>query len=92
MIVFWIYLIVIAVISLINFILYGVDKKKAESGAWRIPEKTLLGFSFFGGAAGGFFGMFTFRHKTKHWYFYAVNILGALWQVVLGVYLIVAFA
>ena len=69
------------VISLITFCLYGADKSKAKRGAWRIPEKTLLLFSFFGGAAGGAFAMQMFRHKTKHWYFVAVNVLGLIWQV-----------
>ena len=29
------------------FITYGVDKQKAKSGHWRIPEKTLLWESYF---------------------------------------------
>ncbi len=76
-----IYLCVIAVISLIAFFLYASDKAKAKRGAWRIPEKVLLGFSFFGGAVGGTLAMFLFRHKTRHWYFWAVNFLGLAWQV-----------
>ncbi len=76
-----IYLIVLAAISLIAFILYGADKSKAKRGAWRIPEKVLLCFSFFGGAVGGLLGMLLFRHKTKHWYFWCVNFVGLLWQV-----------
>ncbi len=76
-------LIVFLVISLITFFTYGADKSKAKRGAWRVPEKVLLGMSFFGGAAGGSLAMALFRHKTKkeHWYFRAVNILGLLWQV-----------
>ena len=31
--------------NIIVFLLYGVDKLKAKAGAWRIPEKTLLGVS-----------------------------------------------
>ena len=64
--------------SLITFILYHSDKKKAEKGKMRIPEKVLLLFSFFGGAFGGYPAMLIFRHKTKgeHWYFTAVNLLG----------------
>lgn len=68
--------IIFAVMSLITFILYGIDKLKAQSGGWRISEKILLGFSILGGAIGGFGAMAVFRHKTRHWYFYAVNIIG----------------
>ena len=45
--------IIFAVMSLITFILYGIDKLKAQSGGWRISEKILLGFSILGGAIGG---------------------------------------
>lgn len=37
----------LALISLITLILYAVDKKRAKKGEWRIPEATLLCFSFF---------------------------------------------
>lgn len=52
--------------NIIAFILYGLDKKYAREGRWRIPEKTLLGIAMIGGAAGAWIGMQTFRHKTKH--------------------------
>jgi uncharacterized membrane protein YsdA (DUF1294 family) len=77
-----------AVISLIAFFLYWRDKKKAKKHRWRIPEALLLGFGFFGGAVGALLGMNLFRHKTKHWYFWAVNILGLAWQVALAVFLL----
>ncbi|MBR5114377.1 MAG: DUF1294 domain-containing protein [Oscillospiraceae bacterium] len=70
------YLIFIGVMSLITLILYGADKAKAKKHAWRIKEAVLLLFGLFGGALGGLIGMEVFRHKTKHWYFWAVNILG----------------
>ena len=80
-----VYAIYLAVCTLTAYVLYGLDKKKAEKGAGRISEKRLLLVSFFGGAVGGLLGMRRFRHKTKHWYFYAVNFLGAFWQIaVLG--------
>lgn len=82
------YAILLAVISFITFITYGVDKKRAIQRRWRVPEKLLLGLSFFMGAIGGLLGMQLFRHKTRHWYFYAVNIVGIVWQVGLLVYLI----
>lgn len=65
-----------AFISIIGFILMGVDKAKAKKGAWRIPEKTLLGTALLGGGAGVWLGMEIFRHKTKHWYFkYGVPVI-----------------
>ena len=75
--------VIFAAISLITFFLYAADKSKAKRRAWRIPEKVLLGFSFLGGAVGGLCGMNLFRHKTKHWYFWAVNVIGLIWQVAL---------
>ena len=66
--------------SLISFILYGVDKAKAKKKAWRIPEKVLLLWGFLCGSVGALAAMQLFRHKTKHFYFYFVNVLGLLWQ------------
>lgn len=85
MTVLYIYLGAVAAVSLVALAFYGADKIKAKRGAWRIPEKVLLGLSFFGGAAGGLLGMLAFRHKTRHWYFWAVNALGLLWQVAAAV-------
>lgn len=65
-------------LSPVTFCMYGIDKQKAKKGAWRTPERTLLLFSLFGGALGGFVAMQVFRHKTRHWYFTAVNLLGIL--------------
>ena len=74
---------VLLLISLIAFVLYTVDKLRAKRGAWRIKESLLLGIGFFGGAAGALLAMRVVRNKTKHWYFWAVNILGLLWQLIL---------
>jgi uncharacterized membrane protein YsdA (DUF1294 family) len=82
-------IIAFAAISLVTFCLYGADKSKAKRGAWRIPEKTLLLCSFLGGAVGGSLAMSLFRHKTKHWYFVAVNAIGLVWQVGLVILLAV---
>lgn len=77
---FIIYVVYLALLSLVTFCLYGNDKRKAKRGKWRTPEKVLLLCSFFGGAYGGFLAMQLFRHKTtaEHWYFTAVNVLGLL--------------
>ena len=66
--------------NLAAFFCYGRDKRLARKQKWRTPEKLLLGLGFFGGAAGALAGMQLFRHKTKHWYFWVVNLLGLLWQ------------
>lgn len=76
-----------AIVSLIAFCLYGIDKRRARRRAWRVKESMLLSLAFFGGAAGALLGMLTFRHKTRHWYFWAVAVLGAVWQFGLTVFL-----
>lgn len=82
-----IFLIYAGVASLVAFVLYGIDKGKAKRGAWRISEKALLLSGFLGGAVGALLAMQLFRHKTKHFYFYVVNVLGLAWQVALAVFL-----
>lgn len=77
-------LIYIGILSLITFILFDIDKQKAKKHKWHIPEKALLGMCLIGGFVGCFLGMQALRHKTKHWYFYAVIIISvALWAYVL---------
>lgn len=61
--VFAIYLIVINVLT---FLIYGVDKWKAQRDKWRIPEDTLIWLAVAGGSVGALLGMNLFRHKTKH--------------------------
>ncbi len=77
---------VFAAMSVLDFVLYGVDKAKAKAGAWRIKERTLLGIGVLGGALGGLIGMKTFRHKTKHWYFWAINALALAVHVYVYLY------
>ena len=71
-------LILLALLSLVAFLLYGLDKWKAKSGKWRIPELWLLGIGLLGGGPGALLGMYLFHHKTRHWYFWIVNVLGLL--------------
>lgn len=85
---YWLFAAYLLLMSLVAFILYGRDKGFAKRGARRTPEKVLLGVGFFGGALGALLGMKKFRHKTKHWYFYAVNVLGLLIQIALEIYLV----
>ena len=48
------------------FLLYGVGKRRARRGEWRIPERTLLLGTWLLGGVGALAGMRVFRHKTKH--------------------------
>jgi len=62
-------IIYLVITNIIGYAIMGIDKSKAKKHAWRIPEKTLFGISIIGGSLGTLLGMYSFRHKTKHWYF-----------------------
>jgi uncharacterized membrane protein YsdA (DUF1294 family) len=77
--------------SLWLFALMGRDKRLAQIGARRVPEKRLFLLALLGGAIGGLAGMYVFHHKTKHLSF----ILGfralALMQAAALMYVFVQF-
>ncbi len=63
---------------LINIVLLftmGVDKRAAQDGRWRVPERTLFFLGLLGGGIGGLLGMLQFHHKTKKPLFYLVFLL-----------------
>ncbi len=55
--------------TILTFSICGADKFAAQRQRRRVPEKVLFLLSALGGSVGMYLGMFTFRHKTKHWYF-----------------------
>ena len=59
------------IINLVTFAVYGIDKRRARQGRWRIQESTLLLLAVAGGTPGALAGMFGFHHKTKHLKFMA---------------------
>jgi len=59
----------VIIINLIGFLFMGIDKRKAIKRAFRIPEATLFLIAILGGSIGSILGMYTFHHKTRHWYF-----------------------
>ena len=54
-----------ALINLWTFMLFGLDKIRAEEGGWRVSEGTLLIWAFLGGSIGAYAGRAIFRHKTR---------------------------
>ena len=53
-------------INVVALILGAVDKIRARTGKWRVPEGTLLLSAALGGSAGLLLTMLLLRHKTKH--------------------------
>lgn len=56
----------VAAVNVVAFVVYGVDKYKAQKAKWRIRESTLLLLAAIGGSAGAWLGMKIWRHKTRH--------------------------
>ena len=59
-------LIYLAIINVVTFFMYGVDKWKAKKSMWRIRETALLGLAVLGGSIGAWLGMKVWHHKTLH--------------------------
>ena len=59
-------LIYLAVINVVTFSVYGIDKWKAKKSKWRIRETALLGLAVLGGSIGAWLGMKVWHHKTLH--------------------------
>jgi uncharacterized membrane protein YsdA (DUF1294 family) len=53
-------------LNVITFLVYGIDKWKAKSNRWRIPESTLLLLAIVGGSIGAWCGIKLWHHKTLH--------------------------
>jgi uncharacterized membrane protein YsdA (DUF1294 family) len=54
----------LALINIITYALFGIDKRRARAGRRRIRERTLLLWSAAGGWPAAFLAMRTLRHKT----------------------------
>lgn len=76
----------LVVINLVAFAVMAVDKFKACTHRWRIPERTLILLAAVGGSVGSIAGMLIMWHKVRDKLF-AVGLL-----VILAVHLLIAFA
>ena len=81
-------MIYILIMNAIGFCLMGLDKHRARTRQWRVPEKTLFLLPLLGGSVGALLGMRMFHHKTKHWYFVWGIPAILLAQIALAVWLL----
>lgn len=70
--------------NLFVLLLYGIDKRRAKLGKYRIPERTLLLCSFLLGGMGAFAGVFLLRHKSRHTKFVILVPLFLILQIALA--------
>ena len=59
------YIITVAVMSVLTFIAFAIDKIKSSGESSRVPEIVLLSLISLGGSVGGLLGMYVIRHKTN---------------------------
>ena len=79
----WVLLTVYAMVNVIAFTLYGIDKRRAKKNLWRIRERTLLLATGLFGGVGAWLGMKVFRHKTQHMVFKVLVPIMAIAQMLL---------
>lgn len=77
-----------ALINILTFIVYGLDKSAAVKQKQRIPNRVLLGLAAIGGSAGALAGMYTFRHKTQKKYYTITVPLLLILQIAAAVMLL----
>jgi uncharacterized membrane protein YsdA (DUF1294 family) len=65
------------------FALYGIDKRQAQQGGWRVPEAVLHVLALIGGVIGAWAGRAAFRHKTQKPVFTVVLVIASvLWGLI----------
>ena len=78
----------IVIVNILAFCLYGIDKSAAIRQKQRIPNRVLLLTAVFGGSLGSLVGMYTFRHKTKKWYYTLIVPVILMLQITAAVLLL----
>jgi uncharacterized membrane protein YsdA (DUF1294 family) len=82
------YLIWLAIISVVTFVTYGIDKAQSRRGGQRVPEKYLHGMALIGGFPGGWAGRSIFKHKTQKGFFTFVLALSTILHAGFGYWII----
>lgn len=79
-------LIVLVVMNLCAFLVFGWDKRRAVQEKSRVPEARLLLLAWLGGLVGAWSAMHLFRHKTRktsfRWKMVCVTICNAAWPLI----------
>ncbi|AOE60791.1 DUF1294 domain-containing protein [Pseudomonas corrugata] len=74
----WVPLMAYGTVSVVAFLLYWSDKRKARSDTWRTPENVLHAVELAGGWPGALLAQQVFRHKTRK-----VSFQVVFWFIVL---------
>ena len=64
------FLIYLGLINFSSFLMFWIDKNKAQKKQWRVPEFYLMALSFLGGSIGSLIAMVLFKHKLSKKKFY----------------------
>ncbi|MBO1541127.1 DUF1294 domain-containing protein [Pseudomonas sp. OA65] len=90
----WVPMAAYGVVSLVAFLLYWSDKRKARADAWRTPENVLHALELAGGWPGALLAQQLFRHKTRKvsfqvvfWFIVLLHQVFWIDQLFLGSYL-----
>ncbi|KKA04780.1 membrane protein [Pseudomonas ogarae] len=90
----WVPMVAYGVVSVVAFLLYWGDKRKARADAWRTPENVLHAVELAGGWPGALLAQQLFRHKTRKvsfqvvfWFIVLLHQVFWIDQLFLGSYL-----
>jgi uncharacterized membrane protein YsdA (DUF1294 family) len=59
--------------SVLTFVMYALDKRRAQRGQWRVSEARLHVLELLGGWPGGLAARRVLRHKARKWKFLVVS-------------------
>lgn len=69
------------------YVVFGLDKRRAEAGMWRVPERTLLWIAGLGGWPGAKLAQWRLHHRTRR-----NTFAGMLNAIALMEFLLIAMA